>query len=912
MRHQAIALPTWKHQASGDFSVMGCGCLMCKGGSELMTPPTISDSNFAAADPATYAPVNIAVPSTILLTDTIDPAGDFDVFALNVVAGQTYLISVRGVGANPLADSVLFLFDNTFELVDLDDDGGSGTNSLLTFTAAYSGTYYIDVEAYPDSGGTGQYSLDVVQQAATDLVPSTFEDAVLIAPGVTFGFIDSDAFDVYGFAGETDSFKIEAEAGKFYTIEVAGGADYASDWFDLPPGELDPWIFLYGPDQSFITQNDDISFPSDISSRLSFFAMEAGTYYLDVQSWAPWTGGYTITLQEIDLSTLDPRDSINWFSADNIDVGPGGVVKVFFAPAGESYDELADNGVDPLPSFGWNAFEKQQVFDALQEYSKILGYTYVETSNEAEAEFRLITTTSDNYGAYFYPQDPAFGDAQGIGVFNVDSGGWNFDQQQSLLQGGYAFAVVLHEFGHAHGLAHPHDNGGGSEIMPGVTGPFDSLGVYDLNQGVYTVMSYNDAWQLHPDGPSPFTGPGIDNGWSGTLSALDIAVLQQRYGIINPYATGNNVYQLDDVQDLGTYYETIWDTGGTDEIRYTGNRDAQIDLTAATIDYSATGGGVISFVDEIKGGYTIAKGVVIEKATSGGGNDVLIGNAVANVLSGNGGNDFLMGKAGGDTLNGGSGFDTASYALATAGVSASLGNSGNGSGSGGEAAGDQYTGIEALEGSNFNDNLSSGNAANTLSGLGGNDNLSGGNANDVLDGGDGNDSLDGGNNNDTLIGGAGNDSLDGGNNDDNLSGGDGTDVLSGGNNNDVLHGGAGSDSLSGGNNNDVLNGGAGNDVMTGGNNKDIFAFTEIGGADRITDFHRGDDKIDLSAIDAIAGGSDNAFSFIGASAFSGAAGQLRSYSQGGNYFVAGDVDGNGVADFTIQTNLLIITTDLVL
>ena len=26
------------------------------------------------------------------------------------------------------------------------------------------------------------------------------------------------------------------------------------------------------------------------------------------------------------------------------------------------------------------------------------------------------------------------------------------------------------------------------------------MGVYDLNQGVYTVMSYNDGWNTHPDG----------------------------------------------------------------------------------------------------------------------------------------------------------------------------------------------------------------------------------------------------------------------------------------------------------------------------------------------------------------------------------------------------------------------------
>jgi len=844
-----------------------------------------------SAPTTTAAPVTIGVPSTILLTDTINPPDDFDLFAINVVAGRTYMISVYGSGANPLQDSIIALFDNSFAQVGFDDDGGAGTNSLLTFTAGYTGQYIIDVEAYPGSGLTGQYTLDVILQPLADVVDSTFANAVLINPGVSYGFIDSAAPDVYGFAGETDTFKIQMTAGKFYSIEVAGGADYDSDFTALPSGEIDPWIFLYDSDGDLVSDNDDIDFPNDISSRLGFFASESGTYYLDVQSWAPWTGGYSITLQEIDLSNFNPLDAINWFSADNIDIGPGNVVKVFFAPAGESYDELADDGVSPLPSFGWNAFEKQQMMLALQQYTKILGISYVETNIESEAEFRLITTTSEQYGAYFYPQDPAFGDAQGIGAFNVDSGGWSFDQQQSLLQGGFSFATMLHELGHAHGLAHPHDNGGGSDIMLGVTGPFDSLGVYDLNQGVYTVMSYNDAWQLHPDGPSPFTAAGVDNGWSGTLSALDIALLQQRYGVANPFAAGNTIYTLKDVQAVGTYYETIWDTGGVDEIRYIGTRDAQIDLTAATLDYSPTGGGVVSFVDDIHGGYTIANGVVIENGTGGDGNDVIIGNGVANVLKGNGGNDFLMGKAGADTLNGGSGTDTASYALATSGVVASLGSN---SGSAGEASGDQFISIEKLEGSNFADTLTSGNGAHTLSGLGGNDSLDGGNGADILNGGDGNDSLDGGNDADTL------------------NGDDGNDLLSGGNGNDMLNGGAGADTITGGNGNDHINGGAGADLMTGGNGDDTFSFSETGGADRITDFKHNNDTLDLTQIDAVAGGADNAFSFIGAGAFTGSAGQLRAFSSGGNFFVAGDVNGDGLADFTIQTNILLVNSDFAL
>ena len=131
------------------------------------------------------------------------------------------------------------------------------------------------------------------------------------------------------------------------------------------------------------------------------------------------------------------------------------------------------------------------------------------------------------------------------------------------------------------------------------------------------------------------------------------------------YNTGNNVYALTDVGD-DAFYQTIWDSGGTDTISYGGVLDARIDLTAATLDYSPTGGGVVSFLQrpgtmpasaEIKGGYTIANGVVIENATGGSGDDVLIGNSAANVLTGNGGNDMLIGRAGNDMLSGGAGVD---------------------------------------------------------------------------------------------------------------------------------------------------------------------------------------------------------------------------------------------------------------
>lgn len=105
----------------------------------------------------------------------------------------------------------------------------------------------------------------------------------------------------------------------------------------------------------------------------------------------------------------------------------------------------------------------------------------------------------------------------------------------------------------------------------------------------------------------------------------------------------------------------------------------------------------------------------------------------------------------------------------------------------------------------------------------------------------------------------------------------------------------------------VLAGGLGRDALIGKGGEDTFAFKTIAdstvgapGRDIIHDFNRAQgDRLDLHLIDAVAGGGNQAFDFIGNDAFSGSAGELRAVFQGANTVVSGDVDGNGSADFAI-------------
>ena len=98
------------------------------------------------------------------------------------------------------------------------------------------------------------------------------------------------------------------------------------------------------------------------------------------------------------------------------------------------------------------------------------------------------------------------------------------------------------------------------------------------------------------------------------------------------------------------------------------------------------------------------------------------GGGFADDLRGKGGNDRLEGRGGADVLNGGVGNDTASYAHAPAGLTASLAAPASNTG---HAAGDSYTSIGNLEGSRFADTLIGNDQANILTGGKGLDTLTG-------------------------------------------------------------------------------------------------------------------------------------------------------------------------------------------
>lgn len=360
----------------------------------------------------------------------------------------------------------------------------------------------------------------------------------------------------------------------------------------------------------------------------------------------------------------------------------------------------------------------------------------------------------DDYAYAYYPGDSYGGDIW-LNARQPVASGNNFNP------GGNGYQTILHEVGHALGLTHSF-------------GGFYSVTNTNYDSFKYTVMSYSDA-PLHQDrGNSSF--------YPTTPMLLDIQAMQYLYGANMNYHTGDDVYVFN---SASSYYQTIWDAGGTDTIQYLSATGGIINLEAGS--FSILGKAIkldkgVMQSDNV----AIAYNVTIENAIGGDGHDVIYGNAAANILTGKNGNDSLYGKASNDRLRGGFGND---YLDGGADKDIMDGRAGN----------DIYIvddiddvvievlplakmgGVDTVKSSvNFtlgdnveNLTLTDGSFNGGLTNLNGTGNA----INNVIIGNAGNNILSGNAGNDTLIGGAGNDTLYGGSGNDLLTGGIGADTF---------------------------------------------------------------------------------------------------------------------------------------
>lgn len=538
------------------------------------------------------------------------------------------------------------------------------------------------------------------------------------------------------------------------------------------------------------------------------------------QSSGAWAGQIiTYSISTGPISFGQP----NWESEYNGYVEMGAGMALAAAEAFEMWDELI-------------AIDLVEVVD---DSNAQVTFNYSSaTGNSTYAERRFDATPPGN-GATFSITDADLWFAHDW---------WTHNSDQDLYAGGYGLLTYLHEIGHALGLNHPGNYNGSASFGLDATHFQDTRG--------YTVLSYFDAEQ---NGSNTDHFGTLGRSYAATPLLHDILAAQEIYGADMTTRTTNTTYgfnstagrdALDFTQNRNPVV-AIWDAGGIDKLDVSGwNTNQIVDLNE----------GAFSSVGYLTQNVAIAYGAVIELATSGGGNDRLIGNAVANVLTGNAGNDTLLGAegndilfggAGADTLDGGAGADFIRFATSNQGV---LANLWQGFGQGGDAEGDTIIGVEHASGSEYSDNLIGDPfTANQLYGLGGSDTLTGNGGHDFLLGGSGADTIFGGTGRDVIRGNEGADYIDGGSEEDwiqfndassrieidlgagvGLVGDAAGDVyiniesIRGSNFDDIIRGSAGRNQILGEAGDDTIYTNGGNDVVWSDEGNDVIFGTGVG------------------------------------------------------------------------------------
>ena len=258
----------------------------------------------------------------------------------------------------------------------------------------------------------------------------------------------------------------------------------------------------------------------------------------------------------------------------------------------------------------------REIFDRLEAY---LNVSFVEVTDPLDMNVVAIGVSSqiETVGFAYFP-NPDF--EVGMDVFISD------DNVAPRFSGAKItnldYEVILHEIYHALGLKHPFEADGDNTNVLGSREDISS----------YTVMSYNLE-------PATF---------SGGARVLDLMALTELYGVNPSYRSEDDTYTFSN--SSGVF---IVDGGGRDTVAYQGSQNVFVDLRSGGHSFVGSKSAYITSANQL----TISNGSLIENATTGSGNDTIIGNAFDNTLSSGSGDDRIFAGEGGDSVMSGTGAD---------------------------------------------------------------------------------------------------------------------------------------------------------------------------------------------------------------------------------------------------------------
>ena len=201
----------------------------------------------------------------------IGAAGDADWFYVDLIEGRPYRFNLL----SSEFDTVLTLLSPEGVEVASNDDGGTQTNSYLTFMSPTGGSYIASVSAY-DEQGAGGYSLYAYD---TD-VPGTYG---------TDEYLDSSVGDdrasAIEFEGDKDSYSVSLDEGRTYLIEVVSEGERPL---------RNPALTVLNSSGEEVASDEDGG--AGLNAQLRFTPESTDIYYIQARGGPSQLGGYRITV----------------------------------------------------------------------------------------------------------------------------------------------------------------------------------------------------------------------------------------------------------------------------------------------------------------------------------------------------------------------------------------------------------------------------------------------------------------------------------------------------------------------------------------------------------------------------------------------------------------------------------------